>query len=87
VKPLTLADTTSSVDGAAGLTATVPATGAVLATVTLWVTVSLAADAGSVAKTSTWIVSPRSPLPARERSSVALVSPLIAVPLRSQRKW
>jgi hypothetical protein len=85
VKPVTPADTTSSVDGADGLTVTVPLAGAVFAIVTVALTGSLAADAPSVAWTSTCSVSPRSPLPASARSSVAPVSPPIGAPLRSQR--
>ena len=62
-----------------------PAVGAVLATVTV------AAD--GVARAAARIgrghldaiASPRSPLPASERSSVAAVAPVMAVPLRSQR--
>ena len=68
--------------GAAGLTVTVPAVGSVVATVAFAETPSLAWFCGSVTWTSTVIVSPRSPLPACERSSVAAVAPAIGVPLR-----
>ena len=47
-------------------------------------TLSLQWFCGSRARTSTLIVSPRSPLPGCERSSVAAVAPAIVVPLRFQ---
>ncbi len=75
----------SSVDGEVGLTVAVPAVGALLATVTVATAGSLTRPPGSAADTSTRIASPRSPLPGCERSSVAAVAPLMAVPLRSQR--
>ena len=68
--------------GAVGRTVTVPAVGAVVATVVVSVTVSLELFCGSVARTATLIASPRSPLPACERSSVDPVAPEITVPLR-----
>ena len=87
VKPLTVAVTMSSLEGAAGLTFTVPVAGTELATVALALAASLVAPWLSVAVTSTRMASPRSPLPACARLRVDAVAPLIAVPLRNQRYW
>ena len=74
----------SSLEGAVGRTLTVPAVGAVLATVTVRATVPLARPPGSVANTSTGSRRRGRRCPARDRSSVAAVAPAIAVPFRSQ---
>ena len=68
--------------GAVGRIVTVPAVGSVVATVVVAGTPSLQWFCGSRARTSTLIVSPRSPLPACERSSVEAVAPVIVEPLR-----
>jgi hypothetical protein len=77
--------TVSPVFGEAGDIATVPSTGVELVPLMVLVprATGLVPPAGSTAETSTAMESPRSPLPACERSSVRDVAPLIAVPLRN----
>jgi hypothetical protein len=87
LKPLTVAVTMSSLEGATGLTFTVPVAGTEFATVAFALAASLVAFLLSLAVTSTRMASPRSPLPASARLRVDVVAPLIAVPLRNQRYW